>query len=183
MQSIYVLYWAISIIFCLSLSFAILLWCRAWRKEDRDETKNHIRSLTDSVNQLITSVETLNHASASLQIADEQMTQQLDDLRGIVKLFHAKFLPPSGQTPINLKQSSPISSLPLDSESESKIPSPKQEEHYAQARALLLDGQSPLKVAKKLDLGTAEVQTIARIIDLKNRSETRGFQADQQQDE
>lgn len=167
MQSIYVLYWAISIIFCLSLSFAILLWCRAWRKEDRDETKNHIRSLTDSVNQLITSVETLNHASASLQIADEQMTQQLDDLRGIVKLFHAKFLPPSGQTPINQKQSSPISSLPLNSESKSDIPSPtKQEEYYAQARALLQDGQSPLEVAKKLDLGTAEVQMIARIIDL-----------------
>lgn len=172
MQGIEVLYWALSILFCLALAFAILLWCRTWRREERGETAQQIRALTGAVGRLTASVEVLEHASASLQMADEQMARQLEDLRGIVRVLQAASLPPSGRTPPDPAESRPPASSPSRTDSASETPAPEPEDRYAQARALLLDGRSPLEVARTLDLGTAEVQMIARIIDLESGSET-----------
>ena len=42
MQGIEVLYWAISVVFCLAMVFAILLWCRSWRKEEHEANTRQI---------------------------------------------------------------------------------------------------------------------------------------------
>ena len=163
MQGIEVLYWALSILFCLALVFAILLWCRSWRKEERETHLRHLQLLAREVKRLAEAVEGLEHTAASLQTADEQFSQQIENIRNMGRDLKRQ-LTPSVMPPPKavVSESKPVSA-----------PSPQErvafqessEDRYAQARDLLLAGQSQTDVARQLDLGTAEVRMIARLLE------------------
>lgn len=158
MQGIEVLYWALSTVFCLALFFAILIWCRNWRREEQENNAHQIQLLAKEVRRLTETIETLDHTSASLQTADEQFTRQLETLRNTVRdLKRFSFPPPSPPTSV------PLSPSPTKPESEPLF-SEDTEDRYTQARALLRAGHDPVEVARQLDLGTAEVRMIARLL-------------------
>lgn len=148
MQGIEVLYWGLSVLFCLAMVFAILLWCRSWRKEERETTARQLQILAREVGRLSEALEMLDHISASLQTADEQLTKQVEDLQVAIRRLQSPHAKPA--------------SAPLDPPSE-----PNVEDRYAEAQGLLQAGNSPVEVARKLDLGTAEVHMIARMLEEK----------------
>ena len=154
MQGIEVLYWGLSVLFCLAMVFAILLWCRSWRKEERETTARQLQILAREVGRLSEALEMLDHISASLQTADEQLTKQVEDLQVAIRRLQSPQAKP-------VLVSKPASA-PLDPPSESNV-----EDRYAEARSLLQAGNSPVEVARKLDLGTAEVHMIARMLEEK----------------
>jgi citrate synthase len=161
MQDIDILYWAISIVFCLGLLFAILLWCRSWRREEREIHTRQLQQLAREVRRLRDAVETLDTSVASIQTADEQFSQQLDTLRDTVR---------------DIKRSTPVlSTAPKLSAPIQRVETPEpapddSDDRYAQARSRLQSGKDPVEVARLLDLGTAEVAMIARM--LKNSDAT-----------
>mgnify|MGYP001330188969 len=132
--------------------FAILLWCRSWRKEERETTARQLQILVREVGRISEALEMLDHITASLQTADEQITKQVEDLQVAIRRLQS---PPT--KPVS--ESVPVSKAPLDSPSESNV-----EDRYAEARGLLQAGHPPVEVARKLDLGTAEVHMIARML-------------------
>ena len=69
MQGLDILYWGLSILFCLAMGFAILLWCRSWRKEEREESAKQIGRLTREVARL-SSAETIGPTGISCTNAD-----------------------------------------------------------------------------------------------------------------
>ena len=158
MQGIEVLYWALSVLFCLAMVFAILLWCRSWRKEERETTASQLQILAREVGQLSEALEMLDHITASLQTADEQITKQVEDLEVAIRRLQSPATKPASES---VPVSKPASA-PLDPPSESNV-----EDRYAEARGLLQTGHSPVEVARKLDLGTAEVHMIARMLEEK----------------
>lgn len=153
MHGIEVLYWALSVLFCLFLVFAILLWCRSWRKEEREATDRRLQILSREIGRLSEAIELLDHTAASFQTADEQLSKQVEDIQKALRL--------TARPPV-------LPEIPRDSKSPPPDPSseplPEVEDRYREARALLQEGQSPLEVARKLDLGTAEVRMIARVL-------------------
>ena len=160
MQSIHVLYWALSILCCLSLLFAILLWCRSWRREEREETGRRIQRLSDEVGRIAAAVDALENTAASLEMADGKLAGHLGDLR--IALDRLESLSASAE-PGRGPDSAP------EGEGEAET------DRYAAARDMLLQGRSPVEVSRRLDMGTAEVRMIARTIDQeKEREEARG---------
>lgn len=163
MQGIEVLYWALSVLFCLALVFAILLWCRSWRKEERETHVRHLQLLAREVKRLSEAIEGLEHTAASLQMADEQFSQQVENIRNMGRDLKRQLTPSVVPTP------KPVVSEPKPV----SAPSPREvvafqessEDRYAQARDLLLAGESQTDVARQLDLGTAEVRMIARLLE------------------
>ena len=81
MHGIEILFWALSALFWLALLFAILLWCRSWRKEERELTRRHIQMLSREVERLGEAIEMLDHTVASLQTADEQFGRRIEALQ------------------------------------------------------------------------------------------------------
>ena len=164
MQGIEVMYWAVSVLFCLALMFAILYWCRSWRNEEREANLRHLQLLAREIKRLSEAIEGLDTTSASLQTADEQLSQQVENIRNLGRDLGRDLK----------RQLTPVVSAPKVSVSEPvSAPSPEQvvslqessEDRYAQARDLLLEGKSQTDVARQLDLGTAEVRMIARLLE------------------
>ena len=156
MQGIDILYWAISVVFCLGLLFAILLWCRSWRREEHDNNTRQLQLLAREVRRLRDVIESLDASVASIQTADEQFSQQLESLRNTVRLLK-RGVPTASQTlerNAPQRRRKPAELDPIDSE-----------DRYGQARSLLLSGRDPVEVARILDLGTAEVTMIARMLE------------------
>lgn len=167
MQGIEVLYWALSIVFCLALFFAILFWCRSWRHEERETNLRQLQQLAREVRRLSEAIEGLENTAASLQTADEQLSLQVENIRNLGRDLKRQLTPPAAP---------PIVSAPTVSVSEPMAPVPPSadeivslqeasEDRYAQARDLLLAGEAQTDVARQLDLGTAEVRMIARLLD------------------
>ena len=171
MQGIEVLYWALSILFCMVMGFAILLWCRSWRREEREETARQVKALSGEVGRLTSAVDALEHASASLQTADEGLAGHLEDLRASVNRIRAALVPstsPASVGPENVR-------APEASPDPGPLPPAAQEagnDRYMQARVLLQQGRPPVDVARMLDIGTAEVRMIARMLDTEGNAET-----------
>jgi len=84
MQGLEILYWGLSILFCLAMGFAILLWCRSWRKEEREESARQIGALTREVARLSSTIDLLENTSASLQTVDEQFSRDIENLRNCI---------------------------------------------------------------------------------------------------
>ena len=80
-EGLHILYWALSILFCLAFAFAILLWCRSWRREEREETGRRIQRLSDEVGRIAAAVDALENTAASLEMADGKLAGHLGDLR------------------------------------------------------------------------------------------------------
>lgn len=185
MHGIEVLYWALSVVFCLALLFAILFWCRNWRNEERETHLRHMQLLAREVKRLAEAVEGLENTSASLQTADEQFSQQIENIRNVVRDLKrqerhmAASVVSTTQVPVS-EPTAPPPVSPSASSSASK-PAPVSseervglqeatEDRYAEARDLLLSGQSQTDVARQLDLGTAEVRMIARVLEKTDKT-------------
>lgn len=182
MHGIEVLYWALSVVFCLALLFAILFWCRNWRNEERETHLRHMQLLAREVKRLAEAVEGLENTSASLQTADEQFSQQIENIRNVVRDLKrqerhmASSMVSTTKMPVS-EPSAPPPVSPTASSSSSSISSEERvglqeaaEDRYAEARDLLLSGQSQTDVARQLDLGTAEVRMIARVLEKTDKT-------------
>jgi len=187
MQGIEVLYWALSVVFCLALLFAILFWCRNWRNEERETHLRHMQLLAREVKRLAEAVEGLENTSASLQTADEQFSQQIENIRNVVRdlkrqerhmaasVVSTTKMPvsePTAPPPVSPTASSSESTpAPASVSSEERVGLQEAaEDRYAEARDLLLAGQSQTDVARQLDLGTAEVRMIARVLEKTDKT-------------
>jgi len=158
MQGIQIVYWALSILFCMAMGFAILLWCRGWRREERAETARQIVALSSQIGRLTQAVDALEHTAASLQTADELLAQHVENLRrAIRKMQTASFSPAEPAEPKS-------SNIPVPPPAKPPVEAEEEADLYAQARALLEKGRSSVDVARTLDIGTAEVRMIARMM-------------------
>ncbi len=164
MQGIEVLYWALSVLFCLALVFAILFWCRSWRNEERETNLRHLQLLAREVKRLAEAVEGLEHTAASLQMADEQLSQQIENIRNLGRDLKRQLTPSVIPAPKTVASESKPAPMPL-APKEAVTFQESSEDRYAQARDLLLAGQPQTDVARQLDLGTAEVRMIARLLE------------------
>lgn len=158
MQGIQIVYWALSILFCMAMGFAILLWCRGWRREERAETTRQIVALSSEIGRLTQAVDALEHTSSSLQTADELLAQHMENLRGTIRKMQTASVSPA-------KRPEPKPpNIPVPPPAEPPVETDEEADRYAQARALLEKGRPPVDVARMLDIGTAEVRMIARMM-------------------
>ena len=154
MESVEILYWGLSSLFSLAMAFAILVWCRSWRKEERQERDRQIQALQASVNRLMGALELMDQTAASMQAADEKLTRFID-------LQERPTPQPAAAQP---QQADP----PPQPDSEpSRTSSPDGQDVYERAKRLVQAGSTPAQVARELDLGVAEVQMIARVLNEK----------------
>ena len=163
MQGIEVLYWAISIVFCLALLFAILLWCRSWRKEEHEANTRQIQLLAREVRRLREAVELLDHTAASLHTADEQLSGQIQVMQDATRDLKRRVSEPV--KPQSKKDVFPVSPAPTPVSEPADLVGDDGDDRFAQARALLQSGEDPVAVARQLDMGRAEVQMIVRMLD------------------
>lgn len=176
MQSIEILYWGLSILFCLAMCFAILLWCRSWRREEQEETARQVRALAEEVARLNAAVDLLAHTAAALQTADEQLSGHVETLQKNLRQLR----PGAGQAkravPVRPVEPGPRKAAGPPAEerpSVSSEPVPGSEQDlYARARVLLGQGHSPMEVARILDIGAAEVKMLARVMGLDGAPKT-----------
>jgi hypothetical protein len=163
-QGIEIFYWALSILFCLAFGFAILMWARGWRREEREESTRRMSELAAQVTKLSSAVEQLEHTAASLQTADELLAQGIKDLRAVPR--QTKPAPPKAEpvappTPVQVKPApAPPVASPTATADESA-----DDDRFAAARKMLLEGRSPTEVAQKLDIGAAEAKMLARVVE------------------
>ena len=163
MEGLELLTISLSVLFGLGMIFSILLWCRSWRKEEREQTDIQIKALRGSVRKLADAVGMLDHTAASLQTADGLFTQQLEDLRSSVARLqnisvHTEPAPAAAikQEPEPSERRSP-SSPPVDLSTAGSEPA------YDAVSGLLKQGKSTLEIARELDIGLAEVRMISRM--------------------
>ncbi len=170
MQGIEILFWGLSVLFILALGFAILLWCRSWRREEREQTERQVRALSEQLERLTSAVEFLEHTSASLQTADEQLSRGIEDLQKNIAQLRTT-VPAHKPAPSRLVEPVTKQSEPTRQQMEpEEIPEPQEAaeaDRFVQARALLQKGRSAAEVARALDIGAAEVRMIARMMDRK----------------
>lgn len=179
MEGIEVLFWGLSVLFCLVMVFAILVWCRGWRRQEREETERQIQAFASEVARLTSAIEALDHTAASLQTADEQLAGGINELRTTVSRVRtlASASASSEAGPAVAKRPPPPA--PSDEAARTVRDEPMKDgddpveggPRFEEARALLLSGQSPLEVAKALDIGAAEVRMMARMIEAEKRQE------------
>jgi len=165
---------ALSLVFGFGVIFSILLWCRSWRKEDREATDQQIKILRGSIRKLSEAVEMLDHTAASLQTADGLLTQQLEDLRSsITKLQNIRPVvepedPPATKRERPPKESAPAIVTEESTEAEAQGDPPSS---YEAVTDLLKQGKSTVDIARELDIGVAEVRMIARMNASENPKE------------
>ncbi len=173
MEGIEVLFWGLSVLFCLVMAFAILVWCRGWRRQEREETEQQIQALATEVARLTSAIEALDHTAASLQTADEQLAGGINELRTTVSRVRtlASGSAPVEAGPAAVRRQPPPP--PSEEAAEAILDETAVERgpRYEEARALRLSGQSPLDVAKSLDIGAAEVRMMARMIEAEKGQE------------
>jgi|GEM_PF-1241179 len=168
MEGLELLAISLSVLFGFGTIFSILLWCRSWRKEDREQTEQQIKALRGSIRKLTEAVEMLDHTAASLQTADGLLTQQLEDLRSsITKLQNIRTRPEETETE---QPPEPIGSNPTSEEEPTEAdPGDGQTEPTERSGAydavsdLLKQGKCTVDIARELDIGVAEVRMIARM--------------------
>ena len=85
MQGIEILVVTLAAFFGLGIFFAILLWCRSWQREHREQSDRQFQSLRALSDRLRDALDMLDHTAASLQTVDGQLTRQLEDLRSSVQ--------------------------------------------------------------------------------------------------
>jgi hypothetical protein len=156
-----IFYWGLSLLFCLAFGFAILLWARGWRREERAETARRMSELATEVAKLAAAVEQLEHTAASLRTADELLAQGIKDLQSTAA--GAAPAPAVGRT-VDPAPPSPPTPSPTQPIAEKEAGPLPEEDRFAEARRLLMEGLSPTEVAQKLDIGAAEAKMLARVV-------------------
>ena len=165
MEGLELLAISLSVLFGFGMFFAILLWCRSWRKEDHEQTDQQIKALRATIRKLTEAVELLDHTAASLQTADGLLTQQLEDLRSSVTRLQ-NIRPATMPTP------DPSPPIEQDNAVEAENPPEAEEQTSSESETsgsydavgeLLQKGKSTVEIARELDIGVAEVRMIARM--------------------
>ena len=167
MEGLQLLAVSLAVLFGFGMIFSLLLWCRSWRKEDREQTDQQIRALRASIKKLIESVELLDHTAAALQTADGLLTQQLEDLKSSITQFQGiRSLPGEDESEtFETAETSTISEKEaVASQEDINGENPTQgSTAYNAVSDLLGQGKPTLEVARELDIGLAEVRMIARM--------------------
>ncbi len=161
MEGLELLAISLCILFGFGMILSILLWCRSWRKEDREQTEQQVRALRGSIRKLTDADEMLDHTAASLQTADGLLTQQLEDLRSSITRLQS--VRPQAEAAVKAEpEARPAAAEPTESAqpetSEAETPG-----SYDAVNDLLKQGRSTLEIARELDIGVAEVRMIARM--------------------
>ena len=164
-QGIGVLYWALSVVFCLALVFAILFWCRNWRNEERENNLRHLQLLAREVRRLSEAIDRLDETAAALQTADEQFSQQVEHIGNLGRDLKRQLTPLAAPAARSSRAESTKPKLDVTPPEPVVFLEESSEDRYAQARDLLLAGQDETDVARRLDMGTAEVRMIARLLE------------------
>jgi hypothetical protein len=164
MEGLELLTISLSVLFGVGMIFTILLWCRSWRKEDREQTDLQIKALRVAIRKLTESVELLDHTAASLQTADGLLTRQLEDLRSsITQLQNVR---PVQETSPRVEPEVRREDVAKPSEPEQAVEEAIPSESasaYDTVNDLLKQGKSTVEIARELDIGVAEVRMIARM--------------------
>lgn len=165
MEGLELLAICLSVLFGLGMIFSILLWCRSWRKEEREQTDLQIKALRGVIRKLSDTVEMLDHTTASLQTADGLLTQQLEDLRSSVTRLQNIRVPREIVPTTSINQASVAEKPEGASPSATRVDTPATSSGpaYDAVSGLLERGKSTLEIAHALDIGIAEVRMIARI--------------------
>ena len=140
------LLWTIPILFTLALLFAILLWCRGWRREERWETDRRLKLLGDQAAKFSEALDRLERIHASSGRLSEQLQALSADLTRLLACLSSSQPSVSGTTT-------------------SLAAGPTQ--RYDQAREMLSAGSDPVEVARRLDLSLGDVQTIQRTMGMR----------------
>jgi len=159
MQGIQVLYWSLSILFCMAMGFAVLLWCRGWRKEEREQHTSQLRVLAREVARLSSAVDLLEHTSESLRADDEQLARKLDEVRELAESLGGVL------SRASLGGVAPRPEPQARDDATSEDASSPDVDTYQRARELLGQGRTAVDVARTLGIGTAEVRMVARMLE------------------
>ncbi|MBI2952552.1 hypothetical protein HYY27_10670 [bacterium] len=167
MGGLEVLFWTIPILFTLALLFAILLWCRGWRREEGQEMDRRLKLLTEQVTKLAGAVEQLQRTQTTARTAEGRLSEQMTALFASVSRFLSA--PPSPASHPGDKSPgyiSPTSSTshPGDKSPGHDSPSP---DRYDRAREMLASGADPMEVARALDISLGDVHVLQRLLNLK----------------
>lgn len=162
MEGLEVLVVTLAAFFGLGIFFAILLWCRSWKRETREQSEKQLQVLRAQTERLRDAVEMLDHTTASLQTADGQLTRQLEDLRNSVHRLQS--VRPDAKETSAPKPSDTVEEEVTDSPPDSVSTG----DRYENVQALLKAGRSTVEIAHQLDIGVAEVRMIARMKTLKS---------------
>ncbi len=172
-EGLHILYWALSILFCLAFAFAILLWCRSWRREERQESDRRASELANQVAKLAATVDQLEHTATSLQAADELLAKGIKDLRSAVRVSQAVSAAGQTKTPAPPPPKQPTAEASPTKGVAAEMP-PEEQDRFAAAREMLLEGHPPDDVARKLDIGAAEAKMLARVVEQDKESSDSG---------
>ena len=154
---------SLSVLFGLGIIFSILLWCRSWRKEERELADQQIKTLREAIRKLTDAIEMIDHTTASLQTADGQLTHQLEDLRSsVTRLQNVKLQADTKPTTVTPTYEPAAVESPVTS-ANSNAEVVQSGSSYDEVVGLLKNGKSTLEIARKLDIGVAEVRMIARM--------------------
>ena len=157
MGGLEILFWSIPILFALALLFAILLWCRTWRREEGAEMDRRIRLLTTQVTKLSELVERLEKAQAASRAAESRLSEQFSALSSdVTRLLSARPAPASHPGDESPSYPSPIPN-----------PQSPSSDRYERMRELLSSGVEPVEVARQLDVSLGDVQVIQRLMNLQ----------------
>jgi hypothetical protein len=193
MADFHILIWALSLLFCMAMGFVILLWCRSWRREEREATERHVENLSREISRLAVAVDGMDETAASLLAADDQLANDIERLREQVRLIRsaggiaAGVGRPDDETPLNEtpRAETPVPETPLlkthaaDGSSDPEtspeveaVESKPSADRYEEARRLLREGLSELEVARQLEMGAAEIRMISRMLDQPTETES-----------
>ena len=165
MEGIELLAISLSLLFGVGMIFSILLWCRSWRKDEREQTDLQIKAMRQSVRKLAEAIEMLDHTTASLQTADGLLTQQLEDLRSSVDRLQNVKLQVEPKVIVQTPSQAGLQKTGQDVETSVTETTSELESgtSYEAVAGLLKEGKSTLDIARELDIGVAEVRMIARM--------------------
>ncbi|OGG55622.1 MAG: hypothetical protein A3F84_01735 [Candidatus Handelsmanbacteria bacterium RIFCSPLOWO2_12_FULL_64_10] len=158
---------AIPVIFVLALLFAILLWCRGWRREEGQEMDRRLKLLTEQVTRLAEAVAQLQKTQAAARTAEGRLSEQMTALFANVSRFLSA--PPSSASHPGDKSPGYISPTSSTSHPGDKSPghdSPPPD-RYDRAREMLASGADPVEVARALDISLGDVHVLQRLLNLK----------------
>jgi thiamine pyrophosphate-dependent acetolactate synthase large subunit-like protein len=152
MGSFEILLWTVPVLFALALLFAILLWCRSWRREEGWETDRRLKLLTAQVTRLSELVDQMEKTLSVTRTAQARLSEQMTAL--------AADLPrPVPSSPVS-RPGDPSPGHPPPSKAD-----PVEKDRYERAREMLASGTDPVEVARQLGISRGDVDLILRMMD------------------